>query len=129
MRFWYEMEVFRGIDLPDSFVRSWAHEDTTEWFEILFILTIDHQFYRPPTLDESSSLKAGKLVFPDAMKVEGLLPMQMVEPLATPMGYYDFGAVETMKEEARGVYKLSGAFGAATIHSAEPTIVFGMIGT
>ena len=128
MRFWHEMEVFRGIDLADSFVRSWAHEGTTVWFELLFILTIDHQFYRPPELGGSSSLKAGKLVFADAMKVEGLLPMQMVEPLVTSGGYYDFGTVETMKEEARGVYKLSGDFGAATIHSAEPTIVYGMIG-
>ena len=128
MRFWHEMDVFRGIDLPDSFVRSWGHDDTTVWFELLFILTIDHQFYRQPTLDESSSLKAGKLVFADARKVEGLLPMRMVEPLVTPMGYYDFGTVETMREETRGVYKISGVFGAATIHSSEPTIVYGMIG-
>jgi hypothetical protein len=123
------MTVFRGIDLPESHIRSWAHADATVWFEIFFILSIDHPFYRQPTLGESPSHKAGKLVFASATKVEGLLPMRMAQPSVTPMGHYDFGTIETMVETAPGVYELSGEFGSVTIRSAEPTIVYGNIGT
>ncbi len=127
MRSWDEMEIFRGIDLLASFTRSWGHDGAALWFELLFALNVGHQFFLQPNVGESYSYKAGKLVFEEVESVSGLLPMRMVEPLVTPLGYYDFGMVEELEEEARGTYRISGVFGTATIRSAEPVIVYGMI--
>lgn len=129
MRAWHEMTVFRGIDLPASYVRSWAHDGTTVWFGLLFVLSIDHQFYRRPSLGQSPLPKAGKLVFSSVTKIEGLLPMQVANPSVTPMGYDDFGTIDTMVESAPGVYELSGLFGSVTIHSAKPVVVYGNFAT
>ena len=127
MRTWHEMKVFSGIDLLESHVRSWAHDEFTVWLGLLFVLSIDHQLYRRPRLGQSQSHKAGKLEFANVTRVEGLLPMQMAHPKVTPEGYDDYGTIETMVERELGVYELSGVFGFVTIHSAEPVIVYGNI--
>ena len=54
---WKEMEIFKGIDLNDSFVLSWKYINDTLTFDIEASIWPESPFYEKPVGDDYTCYK------------------------------------------------------------------------
>lgn len=116
---WSDMEIFRSVDLTDSWVLSWRQVDGNLVFEVDASLWPGHPRYAEPPKGDWTCYRSATLTFPRARHVEGLRSMATTQSSTDPDGSVDYGSIDTLCRNEDGSYLLIGDFGEVTIRSDE----------
>ncbi|GIU34406.1 hypothetical protein TUM4644_35640 [Shewanella colwelliana] len=112
------MEVFKGIDLYDSFVTSWNVDGSGLSFELEVSIWPESTYYSAPNENEYTCYKTGVLRFFGYSHVKGLLGQNKVRSSRDPDGSVDYGNVEYFaKSECK--FEIHGEFGKVVISGGE----------
>jgi len=60
---WTQIELFKGIDLNDSFILSWVHEDDQLTFDLEASIWPESKYYTTPKEDEYTCYRKATLSF------------------------------------------------------------------
>ena len=115
---WEEMEIFKGIDLNDSFVLSWAHKPNEVVFDLEASIWPESKYYEKPLKDEYTCYKHARLSIINIKEIKGLKEMSQVLPATDATGEKDYGNIDTLKKSKDGYY-LEGEFGSVSIVGGE----------
>ena len=115
---WEEMDIFKGIDLFDSFVTSWKFENGDLSFEIELSIWPESKFYSEPKANEYTCYKTGVLKFSRCSSVKGLLQQSEVRSSIDPDGSADYGNIEYFTK-SQNEYEIHGEFGQVIISGGE----------
>lgn len=118
MKQWKEIEIFKNVDLQDSFVIGWKCSNETFFVDMEASLWPGHPDYEAPNKDEHTCYKKARLVFRNPFNIEGLLPAEQVDPNKVVEGEIpDYDTIESFEING-GQFCIVGAFGEVTL-SAE----------
>jgi len=115
---WTQIELFKGIDLNDSFVLSWAHEDDLLHFELEASIWPESEHYSKPENGEYTCYRKATLKFTNVQSINGLIPIESAPSTTDPDGSTDYGNIDTLRQTENG-FKLSGDFGSVDIMGGE----------
>jgi hypothetical protein len=115
---WNQIELFKGIDLTDSFVLSWAHDDNQLSFELEASIWPESEYYSKPQNGEYTCYLKAALKFTDVQSLNGLKSIDLVPSTTDPDGSMDYGNIETLSQTETG-FNLSGDFGTVNIIGGE----------
>jgi hypothetical protein len=115
---WRQMEVFKGIDLNDSFVLDWSYENNRLCFELEASIWSESKYYVEPKLDEYTCYRKATLQFVTTVSVTGLKPKSAVMSSTDPDGSIDYGNIDTL-QVVDGGFELTGNFGHLKISGGE----------
>lgn len=111
---WNELEIFKGVDLHDSFVLSW-HLDSREFtIELDASIWPESDYYQAPVNNEFTCYLKASLKFNEFENIIGLLPISEVVANIDPDGSKDYGNIDEFLIEENG-FKLQGDFGEVSI--------------
>jgi hypothetical protein len=111
---WNRIELFKGIDLNDSFVLNWACENNQLTFELEASIWPESEFYYKPKEGEFTCYRKATLRLANAKSINGLKYIDSVIPTSDPDGSIDYGNIETFIQTTIG-FKLSGEFGDVSV--------------
>ncbi len=111
---WDELEIFKGIDLTDSFVMNWNHEGGQVIFELEASVWPESEYYQEPKKSEYTCYRKAILKFTEIKSCSGLVSTDTVKPTKDPDGSIDYGVIETLSKTDLG-FKVSGDFGSVDI--------------
>ena len=112
------MEIFKGIDLNDSFVLSWSRGTIELAFEVEASIWPESEYYENPNNDEYTCYKPARLLFKNVKEVNGLLEMGQVTPSSDATGEKDYGNVNVLRDNSEG-FVIEGDFGSVSIVGGE----------
>ena len=112
------MEIFKGIDLNDSFVLSWRSEGNELSFDVEASIWPESRYFESPKTDEYTCYKLAVLTFKNVKGIKGLLEMSQVKPSVDPNGEKDYGNIDALQENNDG-FLLEGDFGSVSIIGGE----------
>ena len=115
---WEEMEIFKGIDLNDSFVLSWRQEPNEVIFELEASIWPASEYYEKPKKDEYTCYKSACLSIKNAKEIKGLKEMNKVKPATDAAGEKDYGNIDALQKSSNGFY-IEGEFGHVSIIGGE----------
>ena len=96
------MEIFKGIDLNDSFVLSWSNKGNELVFHVEVSIWPESKFYESPKKDEYTCYKPAVLTFKNFNEINGLLEMGQVKPSIDPDGEKDYGNIDALQKNSDG---------------------------
>ena len=111
---WKEIEIFKGIDLNDSFVLSWNQVGNELTFELEVSIWPESKHYESPKKGEYTCYKPASLLFKDIKEIKGLLQMNEVAAQSDLTGEKDYGNIEHLEKNKEG-YTVDGEFGSIQI--------------
>jgi len=111
---WTDFKVFKGIDLNDSFVINWNHENDQIIFEIEASIWPESEHYQEPSKLEYTCYRKARLIFTEINGSKGLLRIDTVKFTEDPNGSLDYGVIESLSRTSIG-YQISGDFGSVDI--------------
>lgn len=115
MKHWSEIDIFRNIDLQDSFVIGWKCSDETFFVDMEASLWPGHPDYEAPMKDEHTCYKKARLLFRKPSNIEGLLSIDQIDANEVTEGeILDYDTIESF-EIGDGRFRLVGAFGDVTL--------------
>ncbi len=112
------MEIFKGIDLNDSFVLSWSRSENELTFEVEASIWPESKHYEKPKNNEFTCYKPARLSFKNTKEINGLLEMSEVTPSTDASGEQDYGNIDALQENSEG-YLIEGDFGVVSIIGGE----------
>ena len=112
------MEIFKGIDLNDSFVLSWRKEPNEVVFELEASIWPESEYYEEPKKDEYTCYKPARLSIKNTKEIKGLKEMNQVNPSTDITGEKDYGNIDAMHKSKDGFY-IEGEFGLVSIVGGE----------
>ena len=115
---WTQIELFKGIDLNDSFVLGWAHEYGQLSFELEASIWPDSKYYSKPQNGEYTCYRKAALKFMNVQSLNDLKSIESVSSKTDPDGSTDYGNIETLSQTENG-FDLSGDFGSVNIMGGE----------
>lgn len=115
---WTQLEIFKGIDLNDSFVLNWRNEKDLLSFELEASIWPDSEYYSKPKQNEYTCYRRATLEFIGVSKVSGLKPKKSVPSSTDPDGTVDYGNIDELNI-GEGIFTLSGDFGTVSILGGE----------
>jgi hypothetical protein len=115
---WTELEVFKGIDLNDSFVLGWSQSEDHLSFELEASIWPESEFYTEPNKNEYTCYRKAFLSFVGVNSIQGLKPINTVATLTDPDGAIDYGNIDSLSITSSG-YEVEGNFGSVTIRGGE----------
>jgi len=115
---WSQIEIFKGIDLNDSFVLNWSHENDLLSFELEASIWPESEHYTTPKIDEHTCYRKATLEFLGVKKVSGLKPKESVRSSTDPDGSVDYGNIDGLRAIADS-FLLVGDFGSVNIQGGE----------
>ena len=115
---WNQLELFKGIDLNDSFVLNWAQEAGLLRFELDASIWPGSEYYSKPVDEEYTCYRKATLMFKGVQSIVGLKSIESVPSTTDPGGSADFGNIETLSQTESG-FQLSGDFGSVKITGGE----------
>lgn len=108
------MEIFKGIDLNDSFVLSWRRGTNELAFEVEASIWPESEYYEKPKKDDYTCYKPARLLFANVKEVNGLFEMDQVKSSTDATGEKDYGNIEALQESNNG-FVIEGDFGSVSI--------------
>ena len=111
---WTETQLFKGINLNDSFILSWAYSSDKLSFQLEASIWPESKHYDTPKPNEHTCYKVAKLVFENYTDVIGLKDMAEVKPAIDASHELDYGGIDNL-EILDGGYRLEGEFGEVVI--------------
>ena len=115
---WEVMEIFKGIDLNDSFVLSWRQGTHELTFELEASIWPESKYYEKPRIDEYTCYKSAELSFKNIKELSGLLEMNQVKAATDDSGEKDYGNIDNLEENSEG-FLVEGDFGSVSIVGGE----------
>ena len=115
---WNEIEIFKGIDLNDSFVLSWSRRTNELIFEVEASIWPESKYYEKPKEDEYTCYKPARLSFKNIKQIDGLLDMSQVTPSTDASREKDYGNIDALQENSGGFF-IEGNFGSISIVGGE----------
>ena len=115
---WEEMEIFKGIDLNDSFVLSWQGESNEITFELEASIWPESKYYEKPKENEHTCYKPATLSFKNIKKSNGLLEINQVKATTDAAGEIDYGNIDNLEKTKQG-FLVEGEFGSVSIIGGE----------
>jgi len=111
---WTELEIFKGIDLNDSFVMNWSHEGGQVIFELEASIWPESEYYQEPKNSEYTCYRKAILKFTEFDSCTGLLKASTVKTTRDPDGSIDYGVIESLSKNDFG-FNVSGEFGSVNL--------------
>lgn len=115
---WNHIEIFKGIDLNDSFVLNWSEESDQLQFNLEASIWPESKYYTEPENGEYTCYRKATIMFKCVQSITGLKPMESALSSADLNGTIDFGNIETLSQTENG-YHISGDFGSVNIIGGE----------
>jgi hypothetical protein len=115
---WTAIELFKGIDLTDSYVMDWCFENDRLSFQLEASIWPVSEYYTEPKAGEFTCYRKATLQFTGVQHVSGLKPKEAVPFSTDPDGTIDYGNIEGL-EVMDGKFSLFGDFGLVTITGGE----------
>lgn len=115
---WSQIELFKGIDLNDSFVLSWCHEADNVSFELDASIWPESEYYSTPKENEYTCYRKATLEFVGVKKVSGLKLRELVQRTTDPDGSVDFGNIDELNVSGDS-FLVVGDFGKVNIQGGE----------
>jgi len=115
---WSKVEIFKGVDLNDSFVLDWSHEDDHLSFELEASIWPESLHYSKPKKNEHTCYKRATLRFLGVKEVSGLKPKELVQSTTEPDGLTDYGNIDLLNV-SEDSFILVGDFGSVNIQGGE----------
>jgi len=115
---WTQMNLFRGIDLNDSFILNWNCSDNRLSFAVDASIWPESEYYTKPKKGEYTCYRKATLEFIGINKVSGLVSIESAQSTTDPDGSIDYGNIDSL-EESDGSFHLSGDFGTVNISGGE----------
>ena len=112
------MEMFKGIDLNDSFVLNWELKKSCLRFEIEASVWPVSEFYSEPKENEYTCYRASILLIKNIETVEGLKSMGSVRATTGLDGTKDYGNIDVLETNKDG-YFIEGEFGSVKVFGGE----------
>lgn len=113
-----KLEILKGIDLQDSFVLQWHHENDQVIFEIEASIWPESEHYQTPKENEYTCYRAAVLTFYGISNLTGLRTLDTAQSFKDLSGSIDYGNIETFAKTDSG-FELSGEFGNVIIQGGE----------
>ncbi len=113
-----ELEIFKGIDLTDSFVLYWELERNCLSFDLEASVWPESRYYSKPKDDEFTCYKKARLDFLNVDSIQGLKDMNQVTPSTDVSGEKDYGNIDSLIIDEDG-FSLEGDFGEIAIKGGE----------
>ena len=107
---WQALQVFKGIDLYDSFVLGWSLKNHDLTFRLEVSVWPDSEYYKRPKAGEHTCYLKATLRFTQVSHVQGLLSQAVAESTTDPDGSTDYGTIEGLQIR-QGHYLIEGDFG------------------
>ncbi len=101
---WTELEIFKGIDLFDSFILHWHYENHTFTINLDASIWPQSKHYEKPKLNEYTCYKKAILKFSNIKKLTGLKTMQQVKPAIDANNELDYGEIEYLSKTEEGFH-------------------------
>lgn len=111
---WREIDLFRGIDLNDSFVLGWHYEGDRLIFNLEVSVWPESEYYHAPKEGEYTCYRRGTLIFEGVKSIKGLLPMAEARSSTDASGEADYGNIDTLVIRP-GSAQIIGDFGSVEI--------------
>lgn len=115
---WTELEIFKGIDLNDSFVLGWSNSKDSLTFDIEASIWPDSEHYSDPKPGEYTCYKPATIKFYDVVSIEGIKALTDVIGTQGPDGSTDYGNIDSLFATKSG-FELSGEFGKVQINGGK----------
>lgn len=115
---WRAIDLFKGIDLNDSFVLDWNQKVDQLTFEIEASIWPDSKYYRTPKSDAYTCYRRASLIFASIKSCTGLLATEDVQATNDPDGSKDYGNIDSL-ESHDGSFTITGEFGVVVIQGGE----------
>lgn len=111
---WTEMELFRGIDLNDSFVLGWQLEDDRLVFDLEVSVWPASKYYVAPKDGEYTCYRKAALIFEGVESIQGLVSMSEAPSSTDASGETDYGNIDALIVRTGGI-SIVGDFGTVEI--------------
>lgn len=115
---WRTIELFKGIDLNDSFVLEWCHSKNQFVIELEASIWPESKYYKQPKINEYTCYQKARLSFINIKSCTGLRTMKNVKPTIDPDGSKDYGNIYNLESNC-GSFMISGEFGKVEITGGE----------
>jgi hypothetical protein len=104
------MDIFKGLDLNDSFVLGWSATETDITIKIEASLWPESSLYLKPKSDEYTCYRTCEIKFTGFSSFNGLINQQNVQPVKDIDGTLDYGNIDTLIKTNQS-FKVVGEFG------------------
>ncbi len=108
------MELFKGIDLNDSFVLFWKVQPRELRFDLELSIWPSSEYYVKPKEGEYTCYRKAHLTFHNCEEINGILDISQVKPSTDANGEVDYGNIDTLVKTDNG-YSVYGDFGNVAI--------------
>ena len=100
---WNQIELFKGIDLNDSFVLNWVHENDHLSFELEASIWPESEYYSKPKDGEYTCYRKATLLFLNLENINGLKPIEHTPSSKDLDGTIDYGNIDTLCTTGNGL--------------------------
>lgn len=115
---WRQLEIFKGLDLNDSFVLDWSHESDRLSFELEVSIWPESAYYVEPKAGEYTCYRKATLVFKNVKAVTGLKAKDAVIISTDASGSVDYGNIDSFIVLKDG-FELEGDIGCIRVSGGE----------
>ncbi len=115
---WTQIELLKGIDLNDSFILNWKHEDNRLSFDLEASIWPESEYYTKPKKDEYTCYRKATLSFMGVNNIRGLKTLESVRFSTDASGKIDYGNIDSLQSTSTG-FELDGDFGSVSISGGE----------
>ncbi|WP_289028012.1 hypothetical protein [uncultured Paraglaciecola sp.] len=115
---WTDMDLFRGVDLGDSFVLDWSCTSNSFVIKVEASLWPESKHYSPPVNGEYTCYKNASVTFKNIKSIKGIVPVNEASPTTDPDGSIDYGNIDALTSNL-GQFNICGRFGNVVINGGE----------
>ena len=112
------MDIFKGLDLNDSFVLGWSSTETDITIKIEASLWPESSLYLKPKFDEYTCYRSCEIKFSGFSSFTGLIDQNNVKPVKDIDGTLDYGNIDSLLQTSKG-FEVTGDFGSVNIIGGE----------
>ena len=104
------MDIFKGLDLNDSFVLGWSSTEAAITIKIEASLWPESSLYLKPKSNEYTCYRSCEIKFSCFSSFTGLIDQSEVKPVKDIDGTLDYGNIDSLVRTNQG-FKVIGEFG------------------
>lgn len=120
---WTGLEIFKGIDLNDSFILGWQAEGQRLSFDIELSVWPASEYYENPKEGAYTCYRRALLVFDQIEKCSGLLSMDDAPRSTDASGEIDYGNIDRLVVIGNR-YIVEGDFGQVEVQGGDLHLEF-----
>lgn len=118
---WQDFELFKGIDLNDSFILDWVLHDNNLIFYLEFSVCQESDYYTVQRDDEWACYRTGMLHFKNVSSIKGFKSKESCSSNKGLDGTVDYGNIDDLLILRNG-FKVYGNFGCFELENGQASI-------